>query len=114
MKRMKADRKKALETDKWAIGSALYKADFCFYNAQKIQKDQVVIHVFDADEEAQKFAIGTVTRKNKKSCWVKYAIDNTEFKHNLAEKDYLNYWAFGTPLTSDEAHDALGQSQPSA
>ena len=42
------------------------------------------------------------------------AIDDTEFKHNLAEKDYLNYWAFAKLATSDEAHDALGQSQPAA
>ena len=86
------------------------------YDKARLEKDQVVVHVFDADTPQQNFCIGILTkpRGKGKKFWVKYPVDNTEVLHNLAQKDYLNFWAFAKLVKSAaEINDELGQSQES-
>ena len=82
----------------------------------RLEKDAVVVHVFDADTPQQNFCIGILnkSRGKGKKFWVKYPVDNTEVLHNLAQKDYLNFWAF-VKLTKSaaEVNDEVGQSQES-
>ena len=81
------------------------------YMPDRVRTGELIVHVFDCDTAEQKFHIGKITSKNKKSCWVHYPIDGTEMKHNLSEKDYFNFWAFVCEATEDEKKELAGQSQ---
>jgi len=114
-KDIKISRKSMLKTQEWQLGEDFYKVDFVPYNAGRIVKDAVIIHIFDADTETQFFSIGTITKKNKGNAWVNYPVDRTEFKHNLAKKDYLNLWAYGElKQTGLERAREISCSQPAA
>ena len=112
----KAGRKAAIENCTFTMSGAEYNFDAVPFNQARLEKDAVVVHVFDADTPQQNFCIGILNkaRGKGKKFWVKYPVDNTEVLHNLAQKDYLNFWAF-VKLTKSaaEVNDEVGQSQES-
>ena len=113
-KQYKAGRKAAIENCTFTMNGAQYHFDAVPFNQARLNKDQVIVHVFDADTPDQNFCIGIINKARGKKFWVKYPVDNTEVLHNLAQKDYLNFWAFVTLTKSAaEVNDDLGQSQQS-
>ena len=101
----KKGRKETLEAAEFMIGSTKYVVDLVKFDSARLVKDAIVVHIFDVDTPKQTFAIGRVTKKSGKggSCWVKYPVDGTEFKHNLKDTHYLNYWAFATLKGGEES-----------
>ena len=110
-KQYKAERKKLIEAGSWSVGAKSHKADLIMYKPDRLRVGELIVHVFDSDTVEQKFHIGEIRSKNKKSCWVHYPVDGTEVKHMLHEKDYFNFWAFVRESTEDEVKEAAGHSQ---
>ena len=100
----KKGRKETLEAAEFMMGSTKYVVDLVKFDTARLVKDAIVVHIFDVDSPQQMFAIGVVTKKSGKggSCWVKYPVDGTEFKHNLKDTHYLNYWAFAKLKAPEE------------